>query len=190
MNKYLDLTPSYNHIIFQHDDMETARLSNSKCQYGVKGIHLLKQNFDGLSVKGLEYDLPHHEGPIPFDNLICDGQQIAVEAFVADRICFLGFCELGTVSERVVVYSEKAREEVSMLFKTFHTDSFQGLDTIGKNVDCIVASQAMGDDGQKHNLYYWECPITLTHPIVRIELPVNLSMHVMSILLKSPLPPS
>ena len=115
---------------------------------------------------------------------------MASRSFVADRICFLGFCELGTVSERVVVYSEKAREEVSMLFKTFHTDSFQGLDTIGKNVDCIVASQAMGDDGQKHNLYYWECPITLTHPIVRIELPVNLSMHVMSILLKSPLPPS
>ena len=110
---------------------------------------------------------------------------MASRSFVADRICFLGFCELGTVSERVVVYSEKAREEVSMLFKTFHTDSFQGLDTIGKNVDCIVASQAMGD-----NLYYWECPITLTHPIVRIELPVNLSMHVMSILLKSPLPPS
>ncbi|WP_283243920.1 hypothetical protein [Bianquea renquensis] len=38
MNKYLDLTPFYNHIIFQHDDMETARLSNSKCQYGVKVV--------------------------------------------------------------------------------------------------------------------------------------------------------
>lgn len=186
MDKYLDLTPFYNHLIFLQSDIETAKLSNSKCQYGVKGIHLLKQSFVSISIKGLDYDLPQHTGSIPYDNLICDGQQITVEAFMAVKICFLGFCELGTVSERVVVYSEKASEEVSMLFKTFHTDSFQGLDTIGKNKDCILASQVMGDDGQMHNLYYWECPITLTHPIIRIELPVNLSMHVMSILLKSP----
>ena len=187
MNHYLALTPYFNHIILQHEDVETLGLPNIMCQYGVKGIHLLRQSFDNISVNSLEYTLPQSNGfTVPYDNVLCDGQQIPVESFTAAKICFLGFCELGTVSEQVIVFSDDDAEEVPLLLKTFHTDSFQGLDTIGRNRDCILASQVMGDDGQKHNLYYWDSPISLMRPIVKIELPVNLCMHVMAIMLKSP----
>lgn len=119
-----------------------------------------------------------------FDNIMCDGQCVLVDINNIRRISFLGFSEMGTVCDDVKIHTEGGMViTIPLILKTFHSDSFKGIDDEKKNLDCKLAFYMNGDDGQKHGAYFWSINLSKNYNVKLIELPVNCSMHLFAITL-------
>ena len=169
----LDLSKYYNHIIYKNDSIEDNPDLNKKSIYGLphfKNIHIIDKKFSS-------------ENSI-FDNLMCDGQNIYINKNNINNIAFLGFSEMGTVCDEVMINTiDKSVLSVPLVLKTFHSDNFKGIDDGEKNSECKLAFYMNGDDEQKHGVFFWKVNLNKNYDINYLELPVNCSMHLFAITL-------
>lgn len=180
-NKFLDLTTFFNHGIFENEKLNCLTPSEKMNRYGVAGIHITEHLPSIFCFDGVNY-LIDKEPVYNYDNIACDGQLITVDSIVSS-LFFLGFCEYGTVLEQITIYGNGKYKNNDLILKTFHSNAVQGIDNLNKNNICKNAVRLRGDDGQKHNFYCWAIPVS-EGIIDVIELPVNLSMHILSISFK------
>lgn len=170
----MDLSAFFDNAVFE----PVPAVAN--VQIGINGLHLTEsvlsptvRTYDGV-------DFRIQKNAQGFDNLSCDGQTLTLPAVYADEVCFLGFNEFGTVCDSYIVGYRQNEEPFDFVFKTFHTNSRQGIDN-ERNNRCITAERLFGSDGQKHGLFLWRQSLSLASEVCRLVLPVNLSIHILAI---------
>ena len=132
--------------------------------------------------KQIKY-IPKKEKEYKFDNVVCDGQVIKFNAMSVHRIYIIGLCEYGTISENITIGNDVEEFNYTFIMKTFHTNSFQGLDNNEKNKKCRLIKQYWGNDNQKHNIYSYNICLEKNLNLNKIILPINLSVHILGIIL-------
>ena len=180
----LNVSKVFNHIFYQNDVIEANSQYNQKNIYGIPHVNNIlctNKKESNREVFGVPF-LSASDNDI-FDNVMNDGQVINIQKQRIDAIAFLGFSEMGTVCDDVILYSNDKKIFIPLILKTFHTDKFKGIDDIGKNANCKLAFYLDGNDGQKHGVFFWQFNLTNQTSIDAIELPVNCSMHIMGITL-------
>ena len=117
------------------------------------------------------------------DNIKCDGQKIFISPLKIKKIAFLGYSEYGTVKDAFILHTATSSIKEEFVFKTYQTNNFQGIDDSEINKKSISVRCLRGSDGQLHNIYSWIVNISCMEEITHIELPKNLSLHIMAITL-------
>lgn len=181
----LDLSKYYNHIIYKKDSIEDNSDLNKKSIYGLphfKNIHIIDKKIGNKNIFNIDFKFSSENNI--FDNLMCDGQKIYIDKKNVNNIAFLGFSEMGTVCDEVMINTiDKSVLSVPLVLKTFHSDNFKGIDDGEKNSECKLAFYMNGDDEQKHGVFFWKVELLKNCDINSIELPVNCSMHLFAITL-------
>lgn len=182
-NFYLVDTSLYNnHKILYAEKIESW-------PYGRMGFYLLGSPIwyakdENIDISVLKYFCADNLN----DNICCDGQQIPLPSKIsAKKIHLIGFCELGTVCEQLTLsFTDGTKKDYDFVFKTLHSNTWQGLDDNERNSKCTPSFYMRGDDGQKHNMYSWAISLDNTpYNLTKMILPVNLSMHIVSIVIES-----
>lgn len=177
----LDLSPYFNHTIKYNKEIENLSDSEKKVIYGINEI-VLAEDFDTelYSDTNISFNL-HANSSNVFDNIVCDGQIIPVFLKNIKTISIMGFTDYGTVSDSMTIVNyENEKKELSFVLKTFHTNANQSVEN-NKTKRCVLLKQYMGNDGQKHNIFSYNNSFDIITDIKQIILPINLSLHVMSI---------
>ena len=188
MNMYfnVNLSKYYNHIIYENKLIESNDKMDKRTIYGLphnNNINIIDKKELCKTIFGIRFQFAE-EGCI-FDNLMCDCQTIEIFLKSISEIYLLGFSEMGTVLDEIVLHtSDEKKVVVPFVFKTFHSDSFRGIDNDGINSRCQLAFFANGNDGQKHGVYFWKIDLKKTYNIDYMVLPPNCSMHIMAITVK------
>ena len=179
----IDLTHFYNHCIFYNSKFKKDTVPNNSEEYGVAGIMLIDKIPPTFQLYQQIYMYPKNIDT-GFDNILCDGQIISLNHVSCSQICIIGFCEYGTVSEYLQIIDMNAQlHEVEFVLKTFHTNSNQGIDNSPKNKKCLLIDKILGNDDQKHNIFLWNIPWNPEIQIDKIILPINSSLHIISIII-------
>lgn len=183
MNFCLNLDKYFNHRLFKSYMWEMRTDLEKRKYYGIPhyiDIHIIDKCFTNFSYKGVLFK-HNKNADSSFDNIICDGQYIEMKENLINCIYVLGFCEYGTVCDNIILHTEYKDISVPIVMKTFHSDSLKGLNDVGENKNCEFVFYLNGDDGQKHSVYFWKSIVEKNEKIKGIELPVNLSMHIMAL---------
>lgn len=118
------------------------------------------------------------------DNVTCNGQVVFFPCIQASYIGFVGFSELGTISDRVTISGEKGYEKnINIVMKTIHTTATRFALESDNNKKCKVAMTFEGIDGQMHHFYCWKSYIGICKVVNKIILPVNSTIHLVNIIL-------
>lgn len=115
----LNLSSIYNHILYHSDEIATNSQYNQKKIYGIPHIN----NIFSLNKKEAKreiFNIPFLSASDKdiFDNIMSDGQVLNIRKQNIDAIAFLGFSEMGTVCDEVILYSNK---------KNFNTFDFKNV---------------------------------------------------------------
>ena len=182
MNYCLDISSYFNHKLFESELWDKKEELEKKKYYGIPhtmDIHVINKDLpdryydDTIIHEAIKDSL--------YDNIMCDGQRIEIVPRNIRGITILGFCESGTVRDEIVLHGNGDDIIVPIIMKPFHSDSLKGLNDVGDNKNCQLAFYLDGDDGQKHSVYYWKTAFEANEKISSIELPVNLSIHILEI---------
>ena len=169
----VDLIDFYNHIILPKGNIPES-VSSNKSVFGVNGVVLVEQPI-----------LPNKNCLIQsnngfFDNIVCDGQAINTDLCMVKKLTIVGFSELGTVKENIIITHEDEEYRYEFVMKTFHTNyNYSVENTLNKK--CKRISVALGSDGQNHNIFSYDIDLKTPIKIKRLLLPVNLSVHILFI---------
>lgn len=169
MDFYLNISKYYNHSNYKND-----RCRGVSCFYFIEKIPETISWSNGLFkvfVSGKN------------DNIKCDGQKILMPALKIKKIAFLGYSEYGTIKDEFVLHTATSSIKKELVFKTYQTNSFQGIDDNEINKKSTPVLCLHGSDGQMHNVYGWVVDILYPKKIIQMDLPINLSLHIMSITL-------
>ena len=182
-NIMINLSRYYNHIMYKGESNENFL---ERSIYGLphfKNIHIIENKKEYIRYNQIYFHCASNSDI--FDNIMCDSKIIEVNKKNISSILFLGFSEMGTVCDEVILHSKNKTKMIPIVLKTFHSDSFRGIDDNEKNKNCQLITYLDGDDGQKHGAYCWKFDLDESIDIDSIELPFNLSMHIMAITLIS-----
>ena len=182
MSYKLDLSKIYNHIIYKNTQSEETISQTHSYLHGVNKIHIVEEKVINFRCFNVDFNLD--SGNSQFDNISCDGDILYVNNHTCKIICFLGFSEMGTICDNVTLSTSQENIKVPLVLKTFHTNNFKGIDDVGINSNCKIALSCLGDDMQKHYIYFWETDINTENPIIKIQLPVNRTLHILAITLE------
>ena len=119
------------------------------------------------------------------DNKIikCDGQKIPIVPTKIKKIAFLGYSEYGTVKDEILLHTAMSSIQKGIVFRSYQTNSFQGIDDSETNRRSTPLFQLRGSDGQVHNIYYYIAELGSVEEVVQIDIPINLSLYIMAITL-------
>ena len=181
MSYQIDLSAKYNNIIYRSSPTRSDLENLPQSLHGVRNIHIIDKKMDNLKCFGIDFKFIYSN---KYDNISCDGEIILIPNNVFKSISFLGFSEMGTICDDVIIQTKTERIKIPLVLKTIHTDNIKGIDDVGPNSNCKEAFACLGDDGQKHYIYFWEYVFEEEHAIKNIKLPVNRALHIMAITLK------
>ena len=177
----VDLSDNYNHTIYKdiNYNKEISKLPIST--HGIKNIHIIEKIKYNLQFFNIEFEWQPNKNL--FDNISCDGNFIPIINNSYESISFIGFSEMGTICDDVIISTFERDIQIPLIMKTFHTNNFKGIDDFGPNNDCKKVVSLLGDDNQKHHLYFWKVIFDKYEKITAITLPVNRAIHIMCITL-------
>ena len=177
----INLVPFFNHTIKHNAVMERMNSSEKKILYGVNGIVLTEKFDDEYLLSDIVLSLKGNASHT-LDNIVCDGQLIPVFLKNIKFINIVGFTDYGTVLDSIsIINYNNEKAEYDFVLKTFHTNSNQSVEN-NTSRKCISIKKYMGNDGQKHNIYSYNINLEESTDIKEIMLPINLSLHIMSII--------
>ena len=182
MSYIVDLNEYFNHAMVKSNFWDMYSMDDKISIYGVPhqyNIHIVDDIFMKYQFGDIDFKIEKNS-ITQYDNIICDGQTIKINNSDVFKLSIMGFCEYGTVKESIKLYGDD-NYVIDFVLKTFHTDAYKGLNDTGYNTTCKIGTKILGDDGQKHPVYYWSKADFHFSNVYKIELPTNLSLHIFSL---------
>lgn len=178
----INLASYFNHTIKYNAEIEKLNDSEKKILYGVNGIVLVEKIDNELYIpSNILLNLKDNVSNT-LDNIVCDGQVIPAFFKNINSINIIGFTDYGTVLDSIsIINCNNQKKEYDFVLKTFHTSINQSIEN-NTTRKCILLKKYMGNDGQKHNIFSYNIDFGKSIDMKEIVLPINLSLHIMSII--------
>lgn len=174
-DQMIDIDSMLNHKLFY--DYDTCYEED----YGILGMGIKDERylFEKKVVRMRDVDFLVHGELSRYDNIICNGQEIAIHNNGYSRMVFLGFNEFGNYEDvfRLIDISKNIIER-KVFFNGF-TQVIEGLYECELDSRCTVADTLLANGYISVNIYISE--IEISRDIIKLILPVNPELHILAI---------
>jgi len=186
---FIKIQNYYNHkLIAEIDTLKNTNLKFECC--GVTGSFLapssLPNSFDVITTNNIHFQFPD-KAVDKYDNITCEGQNIAVTFSPCSKIHILGLCEWGDFKEIVkLVFEDNSYEELTVSFYDWRkTGAIFDFD-IKMNCNIALKAEESGNSSSFMYIHYITCQTKYVNKrIAYLKLPFNPNMHIFAITLEN-----